>query len=57
MVGTVDCGDEVAKWISKYILGKENGLRLGYFIGGIGPKRKIAPKYTILSALKEDDQV
>lgn len=27
---TYDCGDEVAKWLSQYLLNKESGLRLGY---------------------------
>ncbi|XP_060530858.1 mitochondrial amidoxime-reducing component 1-like [Cylas formicarius] len=27
---TIDCGDEAASWISRYILEKESGLRLGY---------------------------
>lgn len=29
-VFTTDCGDEAAVWLSKYILEKETGLRLGY---------------------------
>ncbi|KAJ9591661.1 hypothetical protein L9F63_001806 [Diploptera punctata] len=44
-VGTVDCGDEVAK-----------GLRLGYYIDGVAPKRQIATKFKIISVFKENDQ-
>jgi len=27
----VDCGDEVAKWLSRFILGKDEGLRLNFY--------------------------
>ncbi|KAJ8933172.1 hypothetical protein NQ318_011913 [Aromia moschata] len=27
---TIDCGDEAASWFSRYILGMDSGLRLGY---------------------------
>ncbi|KAJ8919366.1 hypothetical protein NQ315_016459 [Exocentrus adspersus] len=27
---TIDCGDEAASWFSRYILGRDSGLRLGY---------------------------
>ncbi|XP_018579990.1 mitochondrial amidoxime-reducing component 1-like [Anoplophora glabripennis] len=29
----IDCGDEAASWFSRYILGKDSGLRLGYHDG------------------------
>lgn len=29
-IQTIDCGDEAASWFSRYILGKDTGLRLGY---------------------------
>lgn len=29
----IDCGDEVAKWLSEYILEKDSGLRMGYHDG------------------------
>ncbi|XP_045478776.1 mitochondrial amidoxime reducing component 2-like [Harmonia axyridis] len=29
-VSTIDCGNDASKWISKYLLQKETGLRLGY---------------------------
>ncbi|XP_019869882.2 mitochondrial amidoxime reducing component 2 [Aethina tumida] len=29
-VNTLDCGDEAGQWISQYILGKDEGLRIGY---------------------------
>uniref|UniRef100_A0A224XM30 Putative conserved secreted protein n=1 Tax=Panstrongylus lignarius TaxID=156445 RepID=A0A224XM30_9HEMI len=32
-VPTVDCGDEVSAWVSKIILDKDNGLRVGYWPG------------------------
>ncbi|KAJ9578966.1 hypothetical protein L9F63_024925 [Diploptera punctata] len=55
-VGTVDCGDEVAAWINKYIYGEQKGLRLGYYIDGVAPKRQIATKFKIISVFKENDQ-
>lgn len=30
-IDIVDCGNEVAQWLSKIILDKESGLRLGYY--------------------------
>ncbi|KAJ8961038.1 hypothetical protein NQ317_010388 [Molorchus minor] len=27
---TIDCGNEAASWFSRYILGMDTGLRLGY---------------------------
>ncbi|CAH1159555.1 unnamed protein product [Phaedon cochleariae] len=32
-IPTIDCGDAAAKWISKYLLGENAGLRLGYHDG------------------------
>lgn len=29
-VTAIDCGDEAARWFSRYILEKDSGLRLGY---------------------------
>jgi hypothetical protein len=31
-VQTLDCGEEAATWFSKYILGKDTGARLGYYV-------------------------
>lgn len=31
----IDCGNEVAAWLSRYILDKESGLRLGYNDGSL----------------------
>jgi hypothetical protein len=30
-VQTLDCGEEAAIWFSRYILGKDEGARLGYY--------------------------
>ncbi|KAF5305927.1 hypothetical protein FQR65_LT07538 [Abscondita terminalis] len=32
-VFTLDCGDEAAKWVSRYLLKEDHGLRLGYHDG------------------------
>jgi hypothetical protein len=31
-VQTLDCGEEAATWFSQYILGKDTGARLGYYM-------------------------
>ncbi|PSN39539.1 hypothetical protein C0J52_12384 [Blattella germanica] len=31
-VQTIDCGEEAATWFSQYILGKDSGARLGYYL-------------------------
>lgn len=31
-VQTLDCGEEAAIWFSRYILGKDEGARLGYYL-------------------------
>jgi hypothetical protein len=31
-VQTLDCGEEAAAWFSRYILGKDTGARLGYYL-------------------------
>lgn len=30
-VNTVDCGDEIAQWLSQYVLGQQAGLRLQFY--------------------------
>lgn len=30
-VDTLDCGEDVAEWLSRYILGQESGVRLAYY--------------------------
>jgi hypothetical protein len=32
VVQTLDCGNEAAAWFSTYILGKDTGARLGYYL-------------------------
>lgn len=32
-IHALDCGDEAANWFSRYIQGKDSGLRLGYHAG------------------------
>uniref|UniRef100_A0A1Y1KEH2 MOSC domain-containing protein n=1 Tax=Photinus pyralis TaxID=7054 RepID=A0A1Y1KEH2_PHOPY len=47
LVSTLDCGDEVAEWISNYVLGKPTGLRLGFHDGTHGRDiEKYYPKET-----------
>lgn len=43
-VETVDCGDTAANWLSKYVLNQDRGLRLGYYLADIMPRRVAAEK-------------
>ncbi|XP_044747947.1 mitochondrial amidoxime reducing component 2-like [Coccinella septempunctata] len=45
---TIDCGNEVAMWLSKYLLQKDSGLRLGYHD---------ASSYRSLSSFKDKKQL
>lgn len=42
MVGTLDCGDVAANWLSKYVLDQDSGVRLGYHLPDIMPRRVVA---------------
>lgn len=42
-VDTVDCGDEIAHWLSRYVLGQDTGLRLAYYPNTY-PTREIREK-------------
>lgn len=39
MVETVDCGDIAANWLSKYVLGRDCGVRLGYYLPDVMARR------------------
>lgn len=41
-VETVDCGDTAANWLSKYVLDQDCGVRLGYFLTDVMPRRVAA---------------
>jgi hypothetical protein len=43
-VETVDCGDTAANWLSKYLLDKDCGVRLGYYLADVMPRRVAAEK-------------
>nr|CAD7399492.1 unnamed protein product [Timema cristinae] len=36
-----DCGDEVALWLSQYILGSDKNIRLGYYLTTVVSRRKV----------------
>nr|CAD7462824.1 unnamed protein product [Timema tahoe] len=36
-----DCGDEVALWLSRYILGSDKNIRLGYYLTTVVSRRKV----------------
>jgi hypothetical protein len=38
-VETVDCGDTAANWLSKYVLDQDSGVRLGYYLADVMPRR------------------
>ncbi|XP_031335296.1 mitochondrial amidoxime reducing component 2-like [Photinus pyralis] len=55
VVPTLDCGDEVAEWISNYVLGKPTGLRLGFHDGTHGREiKKYYPKQTARNPLLDN---
>nr|CAD7434208.1 unnamed protein product [Timema monikensis] len=39
--GSADCGDEVALWLSQYILGSDKNIRLGYYLTTVVSRRKV----------------
>lgn len=52
-VDTLDCGDELEKWLSKFILGKDMGLRLVFYFN-TAPTRGVRAKNRIFSSTKND---
>lgn len=52
-VETLNCGDEVEKWISRYVLGAETGLRLVFYYN-TQPTRKVPEKNRIFPTTNED---
>jgi hypothetical protein len=58
MVGTVDCGDMAAKWLSKYMLDQDSGVRLGYHLADSTPRRVVAKKFKhCFKTLQDSDLV
>lgn len=52
-VDTVDCGEEVSKWLSNFLLGQDSGLSLVYYYNKL-PTRGVRPKNRIFSSTKND---
>jgi hypothetical protein len=58
VVETVDCGDPAAKWLSKYMLNQDCGVRLGYHLVDIIPRRVALKKLTqCYKTLRNSDMV
>lgn len=55
-VRTVDVGEEVATWISRFILGEDTGLRLMFYPADF-PSREVRDKNKAFEGLKEADVV
>lgn len=55
-VKTVDAGDEVADWLSHFILGEDIGLRLVYYPDTY-PTREIRPKNEKFYKITQSDTV
>lgn len=55
-VPTVDCGEEVAKWFSRFLLSEDVGLRLVYFPYST-TKRDIRKKNNVFQRLSKADSV
>ncbi|CAG2059758.1 unnamed protein product [Timema podura] len=45
-VKTFDCGEEVASWMSRYILEKESGVRLGYHLEHVTQRNAYKPPWS-----------
>nr|CAD7614406.1 unnamed protein product [Timema genevievae] len=45
-VKTFDCGEEVASWMSRYILDKESGVRLGYHLEHVTQRNAYKPPWS-----------
>lgn len=55
-VQAIDCGDEVAKWLSQFICNDEIGLRLVFYPNTV-PTKAIRPKDLKYKTLKPIDSV
>ncbi|XP_071452361.1 mitochondrial amidoxime reducing component 2-like isoform X2 [Hetaerina americana] len=53
-VKAVDCGEEVATWFSRCLLGEDSGLRLVYFPFS-APGRPVRPKNAVFETILEED--
>jgi hypothetical protein len=58
MVETVDCGDIAANWLSKYVLNRDCGVRLGYYLPDVMGRRAADEKLKqCFKTLKNKDLV
>lgn len=55
-VNTIDTGDEVAEWLSTFVLGEKDGLRLVYYPETI-PTRSVRKHNLVFKKLTEADVV
>lgn len=55
-IQAIDCGDEVAKWLSRFICNDEIGLRLVFYPNTV-PTRAVRPKDLKYKTLKPIDSV
>jgi uncharacterized protein YcbX len=53
-VEIIDCGDEVAEWLSNFILGEDKGLRLVYYPASL-PSRDVREKNKIFDTTFRKD--
>lgn len=40
-IETVDCGDDAAKWLSNFLVGQNEGFRLGYYVENVSKKPNV----------------
>lgn len=55
-VRVIDCGDDVAKWLSQYIHGKDDGFRLVYYPDTV-PSRDCVSRSPLYKNLTNYDSV
>jgi uncharacterized protein YcbX len=55
-VQTVDCGEEVARWLSRYLVSEDFGMRLVYFPSTV-PTRDVREKNKVFATMSPKDTV
>ena len=56
---TIDCGEDIAKWISSVMLSKDSGMRVGFWSDSIKTRRNVIPSKLakLYTKLRNEDTV
>lgn len=55
-IDAIDCGEDVGRWLSRFILSEDFGLRLVFYPGDL-PTRNVREKYKIFELSSPEDTV